>query len=234
MPCLLLFLCLPICINSAGAQGHHTTPQGHTRTATPWECTRAWRTHAAFGMPSYFKVASSTAPRQVHTCTHTHTRACTRAAITCTPTCTHPRPTIPWLPATPRAQGTHPPAPIARGHCKTAMPYAWASGTHAFSQHLAHTSMQFAMFSAFCSTLHQCLNPDISYLCTYEYGAPTRQRSHAVHRHSYSSMAAHHSTHTQPLHPRGGSQPIWQHNSSTQMIRLQVHLQTPCYDFSFL
>ena len=94
-------------------------------------------------------------------------------------------------PAKPPTQGAHPPTPSTHGHCKAALPYAWATGTHAFSQHLAHTSTQFAMFSTFCSTLHQCLNPDIGYLCMYEHSKPTRHRSQALPAHA---AAGHHAT----------------------------------------
>ena len=226
MPCLLHFLCLPICLNSAGAQGHHTTTQGHAHTAAPWSCNRARHayTHVACQVISYWQPALSHGSR---TRTHTHTRPCIY---------THLHTPLPNYPMTPPTNcptpGAHPPAPITHGHCKTSLPYAWATGTHAFSQHLAHTSTQFAMFSTFCSTLHQCLNPDIGYLCVYIRGKPgpplpctTRTRR---------SREAHHSAHISPLHLHGGSRTMWRRSGSTQMILLQVHLQKPCYDFSFL
>ena len=74
MPCLLHFLCLPICLNSAGAQGHHTTTQGHAHTAAPWSCNRARHayTHVACQVISYWQPALSHGSR---TRTHTHTHA---------------------------------------------------------------------------------------------------------------------------------------------------------------
>ena len=126
--------------NPAGARSHccpMVMPQGMARGRSLWHARLLQRGNQRHATPVVR--------------THTHARAHARAAIACTATCTHPCPDTPRPPATPLAQGTHPAARIARGHCQTAMPDAWAAGTHAFSQHRAHTRMQSRRASCMCA-----------------------------------------------------------------------------------
>ena len=71
MPCLLHFLCLPICLNSAGAQGHHTTTNwARTHCCSMIMQQGTTRIHNC-GMPSSFHIGNQ---RHAMAAAHTHTR----------------------------------------------------------------------------------------------------------------------------------------------------------------